>query len=157
MKSNLSDSSSPLFTIAVTGSAGSGKSFVCRRISDLGGDVIDADQIARAAVAPGTPGLGKIVAHFGPGILTAEGTLNRGALRRRIISEPCARKALEAILHPEILAMMEDEIRAAHHRKQGPVVVEVPLLFELGWQDRFDRVVCGDRRSEDEAPAPGAP
>lgn len=128
-------------TVAVTGSAGSGKSFVCGRLASRGGQLIDADQVARDVVKPGTEGLNKIVDHFGMTVLTREGVLDRTALRRQIVSDARARKALEAILHPGIIAEMEARIKAAHDGGRALVVVEVPLLFELDMASRYDKVV----------------
>jgi dephospho-CoA kinase len=128
-------------TVAVTGSAGSGKSFVCMRLAQRGGQLIDADQVARDAVKPGTEGLNKIVDHFGMAVLTGDGELDRARLRRRIVSDARARKAVEAILHPGIIAEMDARIKAAHKAGHVLVVVEVPLLFELDMVSRFDKVL----------------
>lgn len=128
-------------TIAVTGSAGSGKSTVCRRFAHCGGHLIDADQVARDVVAPGTEGLKKVVDHFGPSVLMPNGMLNRAALRRKIVTDSRARKALEAMVHPEILAEMAARMATARGAGHDMVIVEVPLLFELGMASRFDRVV----------------
>lgn len=128
-------------TVAVTGGAGSGKSFVCERLAEKGGKLIDADRVARDVVRPGTEGLGKIVDYFGGAILSGSGVLDRAALRRRIISDVNDRRALEAIVHPMIIAEMEDRIKAAHDAGFLLVVVEVPLLFELDMASRFDKVV----------------
>ena len=128
-------------TVAVTGSAGSGKSFVCRHLASRGAQLIDADQVARDVVKPGTEGLNRIVDHFGRTVLTVDGVLDRTGLRRRIVSDVRARKALEAILHPEIIAEMDARIKAVHDAGGALVVVEVPLLFELDMAARFDKVV----------------
>ncbi len=126
--------------IAVTGGAGSGKSIVCRRLAELGGCLIDLDQVAREVVRPGSPGLEKVIGRFGPSVAAPDGGLDRAVLRRRILHDNGARKELEAILHPEIDAVMRARMRQA--RRDGrAAVVEVPLLFEAGMADRFDKVV----------------
>jgi dephospho-CoA kinase len=134
--------------IAVTGGAGSGKSFVCRHLVRGGGDLIDADQIAREVVMPETEGLKKVVNHFGSWVLAPDGTLNRPALRRKILTDDPARKALEAILHPEIISLMHARIKAAFEAGSRMVVAEVPLLFELGMADQFDKTVLVKARRD---------
>jgi dephospho-CoA kinase len=128
-------------TIAVTGSAGSGKSIVCEQLARRGGQLIDADQVARDVVKPGTEGLGKIIDYFGGTVLTGDGVLDRAALRRRILSDADDRRVLEAMLHPVIIAEMEARMKAAHDEGYAFVVAEVPLLFETGMASRFDKVV----------------
>ena len=128
-------------TVAVTGSAGSGKSIVCRQLARRGAVLIDADQVAREVVLPGTNGLQKVVGYFGLSVLTKDGELDRAALRRRIVSDDRDRKALEAIVHPLILSAMEDRMKAAGRAGSELVVAEVPLLFELDLAHRFDKVV----------------
>lgn len=128
-------------TVAVTGGAGSGKSLVCERLVRRGGGLINADQVARDVVKPGTEGLNEIVDHFGMSVLTEDGVLDRAALRRRILSNADDRRALETILHPRILSEMENRIKASHDAGCALVVAEVPLLFELDMASRFDKVV----------------
>jgi dephospho-CoA kinase len=128
-------------TVGVTGGAGSGKSLVCRHLALKGAHLIDADQIAREVVMPGTEGLKKVADRFGPGILTVGGGLDRAALRRMILADDQARSDLEGILHPEILALMKTRIREASDTGCEVVVVEVPLLFELDMGGEFDTTV----------------
>lgn len=135
-------------TVAVTGSAGSGKSFVCRRLADRGAFLIDADQIAREVVAPGTQGLKKVADYFGPSVLSEDGTLNRQSLRSRIVENDADRKALEAIVHPEILSLMKVRMDSAARRDHELVVVEVPLLFELNMAAHFDKIVLVKARRD---------
>ena len=132
--------------IGLTGGIASGKSTVAQRFSALGVPVIDADEAARAVVQPGQPGLAKVIEKFGEGMLTADGQLDRRALRDRVFSDPAARKDLEAILHPLIQADMER--RAA--QATGPyLVMAIPLLVEGGrrkggGQKRIDRILVVD-------------
>lgn len=127
--------------VAVTGSAGSGKTAVCDRFKALGLPVINTDTLAREVVAPGSRGLGEIVARFGPNALQADGSLNRSALRRAITSDAEARRSLEDIIHPKIVERME--LQMARGVQDGHLIffVEVPLLFEAGWNDYFDVII----------------
>jgi dephospho-CoA kinase len=127
--------------IGLTGGIASGKSTVAQRFIELGVPVIDADEAARAVVAPGTPGLAKVIERFGNGISDESGHLNRPALRDLIFSNPDLRRELEAILHPLIRADMEKSAESA----VGPyVVMAIPLLVEGGALDRVDRILVVD-------------
>jgi dephospho-CoA kinase len=127
--------------IGLTGGIASGKSTAAERFSELGIPVIDADEVARAVVLPGSPGLARVIERFGAGVAAADGGLDRRALRQVIFSDPTARKDLEAILHPLILAEIERRALEAI----GPyVVIATPLLVEGGKLDRFDRILVVD-------------
>ena len=136
------------FTIAVTGGAGSGKSLVCKRFRDLGAAVIDCDELAREAVAPGSPAYRNIVAHFGTSVVCPDGTLDRRRLRRKIVSDHEARSVLNGIVHPEIIRLMQARMVRAEASGKEMIVVEVPLLFELGLENRFDAVIVVSVSSE---------
>jgi dephospho-CoA kinase len=126
--------------IGLTGGIASGKSTAAERFSELGIPVIDADEVARAVVLPGSPGLARVIERFGAGV-AADGGLDRRALRQVIFSDPAARKNLEAILHPLIHAEIERRATDAI----GPyVVIATPLLVEGGKLDRFDRILVVD-------------
>ena len=128
--------------VGLTGGVASGKSTVASMLSDLGAVVVDADTLAREVVAPGTPGLADVVAEFGPGVLDAEGALDRAALGRLVFEDPASRGALEAIIHPLVRA------RAAELEASAPegalVVHDIPLLVETGQVGRFDAVLVVD-------------
>jgi dephospho-CoA kinase len=127
--------------IGLTGGIASGKSTVAQRFIELGVPVIDADEAARAVVQPGQPGLARVVEKFGAGILTADGDLDRRALRNQVFSDPALRKELEGILHPLIQAEMERSATAA----AGPyLVMAIPLLVEGGGKSRVDRILVVD-------------
>jgi dephospho-CoA kinase len=127
--------------IGLTGGIASGKSTVAARFSELGIPVIDADQSSRSVVAPGQPGLKAVVARFGAGVLSADGALDRRALRQLIFADPRKRRDLEAILHPLIRADMER--RAA--QAVGPyLILAIPLLVEGGARDQVDRILVVD-------------
>ncbi len=127
--------------VAVTGGAASGKTSVCNRFKELGVKVISADSLAREAVAPGSPSYEKIVKYFGKKVLARNGHLNRQALRRIIIRDDSARKILEQITHPEIIRRMQEKISEAEKGGEPVILVEVPLLFELNLEDKFDVVI----------------
>ena len=90
--------------VGLTGGIGSGKSTVSAMFADLGAAVIDADVIAREVVAPGSDGLDALVAEFGPGILSSDGSLHRAALAEVVFADESARARLNAITHPRIAA-----------------------------------------------------
>jgi dephospho-CoA kinase len=128
--------------VGLTGGIGSGKSEVSRRLATYGAVVIDADALARAAVAPGTDGLAEVVDLFGPEVVAADGSLDRTALGRMVFGDSTARRRLEQVIHPKVRA------RAAELEAQAPadavVVHDIPLLVETGQADDFDRVVVID-------------
>jgi dephospho-CoA kinase len=127
--------------IGLTGGIASGKSTVAQRFIDLAVPVIDADEAARAVVAPGTAGLAQVIERFGPSVIAENGELNRRALRDRIFNDSVLRKDLEAILHPLIRAHMEQLAMES----VGPyLVMAIPLLIEGGARDRVDRILVVD-------------
>ena len=91
-----------MLRVALTGGIATGKSYCLERFAARGVPTIDADLLAREAVAPGTPGLSAIAARFGTGLLAPDGTLDRPALGRIVFGDMKARAALEAIIHPEV-------------------------------------------------------
>jgi len=126
--------------IGLTGGIGSGKSTVARLLERRGAVVIDADQLAREAVAKGTPGFDRVVAAFGATVLTPDGDLDRSALAARIFSDVAEKAALEAIVHPEVARRFGEMVESL--RTSDRVVVYVtPLLVELGLAPAFDVVV----------------
>ncbi|MBW2035874.1 MAG: dephospho-CoA kinase [Deltaproteobacteria bacterium] len=137
-----------MIKIAVTGGAGSGKSTACECFRQLGAHVIDLDALAREAVRSGSPTLKAVIEHFtGEGIVASDGTLDRRKLRRIITRDAEARKNLETLIHPEIFRLFQKKLAAIEARfPDAFVVVEVPLLIELGLQDQFDVVVLIDTR-----------
>jgi dephospho-CoA kinase len=127
--------------VALTGGIASGKSTVATLFAELGVPVIDTDVIAREVVEPGQPALAQVVAAFGPGILDADGRLDRRRMRERIFSDPQARRTLESILHPAIRARMDTHSREAGGEYQ---LLVIPLLAEGGRRDHVDRVIVVD-------------
>jgi dephospho-CoA kinase len=135
--------------VAVTGGAGTGKTVVCDYFGRLGAHVISLDDLAREAVKSDSPVLVAISDHFGKGILRANGSLDRRKLRGIIIRDGRAREILENLTHPEIFRLFEEKVDAIKSCHEGAVVVvEIPLLIELGIQDQFDVVVLVEAGSD---------
>ena len=116
--------------IGLTGGIASGKSTVSAMLRALGAHVIDADQVARDVVAPGTPALAEIAAHFGPEVLLADGTLDRKKLGARVFADADARRALERITHPRIAAATQQEIARLRAAGVDPVIYDAALIVE---------------------------
>ncbi len=135
--------------IGLTGNIASGKSTVSRRLAELGARVIDADVLAREAVAPGTTGLAAVVAHFGDAMLRPDGTLDRGRLRARVFSDPAELAALNAIVHPEVGRLRAERALDAQADDVEVLIDEIPLLFEAGLADQFDAIVFVDAPAEE--------
>ena len=131
--------------IGLTGGAGCGKSTVAGMLKAAGAHVLDADAIARELVAPGSPALQTIIAHFGPTFLYENGCLDRAALRARIFADPAAKTWLEGLLHPLIRACFiaaSDAWTTSH--PQALIVWVVPLLVENGYRPLLDQVLVVD-------------
>jgi dephospho-CoA kinase len=125
--------------IGLTGGIGSGKSTVSALLAARGAVVIDADRIAREVVEPGTPGLAAVVEAFGPGVVRADGSLDRPALAAVVFADPEARKRLDGIVHPLVRAR---SVEIASAVPEGAVVVhDVPLLVETGQAGSYDLVL----------------
>lgn len=125
---------------ALTGGIATGKSSCLRRFAALGVPTIDADLLARDAVAPGSPGFAAIVQRFGPAVLRPDGTLDRAALGTVVFADAAARAELEAIIHPEIYRRIN--VWLANQPHGTPVAIaDIPLLFETGHEHDFDVVI----------------
>lgn len=122
-----------MLVIGLTGGIGSGKTLATEHFQRLGITVVDADVCARVVVEPGRPALAEIAAAFGPGVIQADGSLDRAALRHIVFADPEQRRRLEAITHPRIREEIARQIAAS----TSPYTILVsPLLFESG-QDAF--------------------
>jgi len=130
-----------MLRVALTGGIGAGKTTALAHFARLGAVVIDADELAREVVSPGSEGLARIVAQFGPGALQADGTLDRDVLAKLVFADPAARIALEAIVHPLIEEREAAVDRAALAVGAAVVVHDVPLLAETGRAGNYDEVV----------------
>ncbi|MFG1885160.1 dephospho-CoA kinase [Micromonospora sp. NPDC049102] len=128
-----------MLRVGLTGGIGSGKSAVAARLVELGAVLVDADQVAREVVAPGTEGLAQIVATFSEAVLDGDGALDRAALGARVFSDEAARRRLEAITHPRVRARTAELVAAAP--PDAIVVNDVPLLVEVGLAPTYHLVV----------------
>ena len=120
--------------VGLTGGIGAGKSEVARILESLGAYIIDTDQLAREAVAPGSDGF-RAIARTWPQVVR-DGALDRAALASIVFADPSAREKLNAIVHPFVRRLATD--REARARSGQPIVHVVPLLFETGYADRCD-------------------
>src|SRR3954469_8299386 len=130
-----------MLKVGLTGNIAAGKSTVAEVWRRLGATVIDADELARRAVDPGTPALAAINREWGSEVMDPEGGLDRAALRRIVFSDPSARERLEQIVHPAVAELRDELYREAGARGEKLVVADIPLLFEVGLLDEFDVVV----------------
>lgn len=128
----------PNFRLGITGTIAGGKSTVCNLLREKGLPIIDTDQLAREVVSPGTKTLQKLVGIFGPAILLRNGTVDRKILLHKILAWPEGRRQVEDILHPAIFAHMSDWLCEQKKLGNEIVAVEVPLLFEKGWNRFFN-------------------
>ena len=133
-----------MLNVGLTGNVAAGKSLVSELFRGWGATVIDADVLARAAQAPGTPGLARIVARFGAGMLGPGGVLDRARLRAVVLADPAARADLEAIVHPEVARRRGLLMDEARRRGDAVVVNDIPLLFEVMDPAEFDAIVLVD-------------
>jgi dephospho-CoA kinase len=123
--------------LALTGGIATGKSVVADMLKERGAHIIDTDLIAREVVEPGMPALEEIVREFGTDMLMPDGTLDREQMREEIISDSEKREKLNSITHPRINSVVFERITALKEKDDGmPVIIDVPLLYEAGW-DRF--------------------
>lgn len=131
--------------VGLTGGIGAGKSAVSQGFRERGGHVIDADQLARELLAPGSELLERVVAAFGRDLLDDDGRLVRSRLAERIFADDDARRQLEALLHPRINALEAERAAAIGARlPQAVVLYEAPLLLESGADANVDRVLVVD-------------
>ena len=131
--------------IGLTGGIAAGKSVAAKRLTELGAVVIDADQLARRALAPGTPGLEDVVAEFGPSIVTGDGELDRAGLASIVFADRAALDRLNTIVHPIVRRLAAElEASAATVDPDAVVVHDIPLLIESGQTGAFHLVVVVD-------------
>jgi dephospho-CoA kinase len=134
--------------VALTGGIASGKTYCLERFAALGVPTIDADDLAREVVEPGTAGFDAVMARFGPSVLGSDGALDRAALGRVVFADAAARQDLEAIIHPlvyEAISRWYERFRADGVRF---AVADIPLVYETRREKHFDRVVVTACRPE---------
>ncbi len=127
--------------VGITGGIGSGKSAVTRCFEEHGITVVDADLVARVIVEPGKPALAEIAAHFGPGVIQADGTLDRPALRSRVFADESQRLWLERLTHPLIGEEIVNRISAS---RSPYTILSSPLLLDTSQHTLVDCVVVVD-------------
>ena len=137
-----------LIRVALTGGIATGKSHCLARFAALGAPVVDADELAHAAVAPGTAGLAAIVARFGSSILNADRSLDRDALARLVFADAMARRDLEQIVHPLVYAAIERWFVDLAAGTASLGIADIPLLFETKREGDFDVVIVAACRAE---------
>lgn len=127
--------------IAVTGNLGTGKSTVSRLLAaTLGAELLDTDQLSRRQLQAGQEGFATFMRKFGRQFLQENGDIDRQRLRSAVFTDGRVKKALEDILHPIVKRQVAERI-AACKAAAVDLVVEVPLLYEVGWQEEFDMCV----------------
>ena len=129
-----------MLRVALTGGIATGKSYCLARFAALGLPAIDADMLARDAVATGSPGLAAVVSRFGPSVLLPDGSLDRAALGRVVFADQKARGTLEAIVHPVVYRRIREwfaNVPAATR----VAIADIPLLYETGHHHEFERVI----------------
>jgi len=129
-----------MYTIGLTGGIASGKSTVSTMLAGLGITIIDTDEIARAVVRCKQPAWYEIVSHFGRSILLSDGNINRNVLGEQVFKNKKQRQCLEQIIHPYIQEQVYEDMEQAEFSGQHIVVLDVPLLFEIGWQKKVDNI-----------------
>lgn len=134
--------------VALTGGIATGKSSVRRRFAHQGVPTIDADALAHAVIAPGTPGAARIVERFGPDVRSSDGSIDRRTLGAIVFADPAARRDLEDIVHPAVY-----EAITAWYAALPPLpfaVADIPLLYETGRESDFDVVVVAACEPEEQ-------
>ena len=130
-----------LLRAALTGGIATGKSYVRTRLAEHGIPTLDADVLAREAVAAGSSGLAAVAARFGTGVLLPDGSLDRRALGLVVFGDTQARADLEAIVHPRVREATSTWLDRLAAAGESLAVVDIPLLYETGRDHDFDRVI----------------
>jgi dephospho-CoA kinase len=133
-----------MLSVALTGNIGAGKSTVAALFQRWGATIIDADALVREAQAQGSDALAEIAARFGPAVIRPDGTLDRPALRARVLTSREELAALNRIMHPRVQQLRLELVEQARLRGDRIVVSEIPLLFEAADPTAFDVVILVD-------------
>ncbi len=129
-----------MLLVGLTGGLGAGKSTVARMLGDRGAVLVDADELAREALAPGTHAYRQVCDLFGDEIVNPSGDLDRAAMAAAVFADPELRMALESIVHPEVFRKLAEVME--HHRGSAEIIVfDAPLIVEAGFQEICDVVV----------------
>ena len=131
-----------MLKVGLTGSIAVGKSTVCEIFRELGCHILDADRTARDVVRPGTEGLGKVVDHFGKGVLNANGSLDRAALGSIVFADEAKREMLNSIIHPLVFKAQNAWIESLEKTDpDGIAIVDAALMIESGGYKRFNKLI----------------
>ena len=133
-----------MLSVALTGNIGAGKSTVTELFKRWGATIIDADELVRDIQAPGQPAFQRIADRFGESVIRPDGTLDRPALRAKVLDDPLALADLNRIVHPEVHRRRLKLLQEARDRGDRIVVSDIPLLFEADDSALFDAVVLVD-------------
>ena len=134
-----------MLRLGLTGGIGSGKSTVAKMLVGQGATLIDADEISRATTASGGAAIMSIVAQFGFGVVNADGSMNRDAVRQRVFADSNARQQLEDIIHPLVSSESARQTEAAREAGCALLVFDIPLLVESRrWRNQLDKVLVVD-------------
>jgi dephospho-CoA kinase len=131
-------------SIALTGNIGAGKSTAAELFRRWGATIIDADQLVREIQAREQPALAAIAAKFGASVLAPDGSLDRAALRRRVLGDAASLAELNRIIHPEVRRRRMQLLEEARTRGDRIVISDIPLLFEADDPSTFDAVILVD-------------
>jgi dephospho-CoA kinase len=127
--------------VALTGGIATGKSYVRTKFQELGIPTIDADTLARDAVAQGTDGLAAVLTRFGMGVLDANGALDRRKMAQIVFADADARRDLEAIIHPFVRRQADSWFRGLDSAQHAFAIADIPLLYETGTGNLYDAVI----------------
>ena len=131
-----------MLKVGLTGGIASGKSTVSRIFASFGAKVLDADEVAREVLLPGQPAWTRLRQAFGQEFFRPDGTVRRKQLRRLVFADAEKRSQLNAIVHPEVMKEIDRRYEILSSSVQnGVLLVDVPLLLEVGVANRFDKVV----------------
>lgn len=133
-----------MLNVGLTGNIAAGKSTVVDLFRTWGATIIDADALAHEAEAPGSEALAAIVRRFGRDVLATDGSLDRAALRGKVMGDDAALAALNAIVHPAVQRRRAELLAAARERGDEVVINDIPLLFEALDPAQFDTIVLVD-------------
>jgi dephospho-CoA kinase len=134
--------------VGLTGNIASGKSEAANRFAELGATIVDADVLARDAVAVGSAAYKRVVERWGPEILSPDGSLDREALRHTVFADKAQLDELNAIVHPGINRLRRKIVAEARNRGDAVLIYVVPLLFERRLANEFDQIVLVDAPKE---------